>query len=498
MSERRHRIPAKHPDRPVLRGIRPGFGPAIALILLVSANGCHNPGPVGPPSAADTESQVRPESAVEKPAAEFEPEVSLRSAAENLPAALLNGPDYKVRDEVVARGYIHYYVIESRFGEFLAAGDDEVGERIREINAIAELRRLSKSEIITDSATDAAKRGYVAAKQVIDKPMETARGIPLGLARLFKRSKRQAEDAYDKVSEWYQSDDGDDASAQTGDGRAQEKGITQEKIRKVADLGIDESQDYLKGSLGFNRERRRLARRLGVDPYTRNAVLREELASMAWVATAGSFAANLILPDVPAPVGLLKDTQELVWNTKAIDLRLRNEAAVRRMGTNDDTLEAFFGNQRYTLSDQTRVVQAAERLHDVINRAELLHSAAQAQSREEARFYVRSAELLALYHEQRAPLEQLFEEEHGPIAARDEDGRLIVALPLDYLNWSRSTHDIASLMQGSLKRHALSTVPEVWIRGTVTERARQEIFRLGWTTHERAFEHLAPGGPNAG
>ncbi len=495
MSNRRKLVADRPLGRFVPRGIRPGFDWAVALALTLSLVGCQSPSPDTPP-AGNLEADAGTRSTADiLPAQDLEPEVSLRSAAEILPAALLTGPYHKVRDEVLARGFVHYYDIESPYGEFVAAGDDDLRERIREINAIAELRRLSKSEVIADSATDAAIRSYVAAKEVVDKPWETAKGIPSGLERLFKRSKRQAENAYDDVSEWYQDDDGSNRPA---DAPEEGQGLTKDKIRKAADLGIGGGQDYLRGSLGFNREFRRLARRLGVDPYTRNAMLRHELASMAWTATAGSFAANWILPDVPAPVGLLTDTRELVWNTKAIDLLLRNEEAVRRMGIASDEFEAFFGNEHLTLSDQTRLVQAMERLHGAANRGELLRNAAQVQSREEARFYVRSAELLALYHEKRASIETLIEDEYGPVAARDQDDRLIVALPLDYLNWSRTAHDVAMAMHDSLKRQATSDVSEVWMEGTVSERAQRELNRLGWTVTERAFENLAARRQNAG
>lgn len=452
---------------------------AAAILLLAAA--CQGPGQTT--TAVEFEPEISPKKAVE-----FEPEVSLKSAADILPAALLSGRYHQVRDEVVARGFVHYYVIESRYGEFPASGDSEVRKLVREINAIAELRRLSKSQVITESATDAAKRGYVAAKAVIDKPMETAKGIPSGVARLFKRSKRQAEDAYDKVSEWYRDEDKAPVDGNTD--KPQTSGITTKKVRKAADLGIDEGQDYLKGSLGFNRERRRLARALGIDPYTRNARLRQELASMAWTATAGSFAANLILPDVPTPIGLLKDTQELVWNMKAIDLRLRNEDMVRRMDIGSARREAFFENETYTLSDQTRLVQALTRLDGVEKRARLLEEATRAQSREESRFYVRTAELLALYHEQRTALTKLIGGEHGPLAARDEDDRLIIALPLDYLNWSRSAHDTAEAMQKTLSQRNRSA-SEVWVEGIISDRAHQELHRLGWMVQARAFERLA-------
>lgn len=421
------------------------------------------------------------------PEATLEPAVVLRSAADILPERLLNGSNHSVRDEVMARGFVHYYVIETPYGEFLAAGDGEVRERIREIDAIAALRRLSKSEVLTESASDAAKRSYVAAKEVIEEPWETAKAIPSGLTRLFKRSKRQVEDAYDDVSAWYKDGGVDDAAPQNDEAHQQKARLSLEKIRKAADFGIDEGQDYLKGSLGFNREFRRLARQLGVDPYTRNAVLRQELISMSWTATAGSFAANIVLPEVPAPIGLLQNTRELVWNTKAFDLRLRNEEAVERMDVESSQREAFFNNERFTLSDQTRLVQAIERLRGVRNRGQLVADAARAESREETRFFVRSAELLALYHERRAPIEELIDDGHTPVAAQDLKGRLVVVLPLDYVNWSRLALDTATVVHGSLRARDRGVASEVWVEGTVTPRARRELLRLGWTVQDRAL-----------
>ena len=110
----------------VPRGIRAGFGRAGALVLLLSVIGCQSPGSATPQaneSAAEDKEQAAAEAFSAK---ELEPEVSLRSAADILPETLLTGPYHTVRNEVVARGFVHYYVIESPYGEFLAAGDDEV------------------------------------------------------------------------------------------------------------------------------------------------------------------------------------------------------------------------------------------------------------------------------------------------------------------------------------------------------------------------------------
>jgi hypothetical protein len=156
-----------------------------------------------------------------------------------------------------------------------------------------------------------------------------------------------------------------------------------EKIRDAADFGIDKGQSYLRGSLGFNREFRRLARRLGVDPYTRNAMLRQELTSMSWTAAAGSFAANMVLPEAPAPIGLLQSTRDLVWNTNTLDLRLLNEEAVERIGVGPSQREAFFDNEHFTLSDQTRLVQIIQRLECARNAGHFVVDATHAESSEE-------------------------------------------------------------------------------------------------------------------
>jgi hypothetical protein len=87
---------------------------------------------------------------------------------------------------------------------------------------------------------------------------------------------------------------------------------------------------------------------------------------------------------------------------------------------------------------------------------------------------VRSVELLALYHGRRAPIEELIEDRHTPVAAKDREGRLIVVLPLDYLNCSRLALDTATAMYGSLGARDRGVASEVWVEGTVTPRARGE------------------------
>ncbi len=69
-------------------------------------------------------------------AAQFEAPTN-RKAAEILPAELLKGPNYQVRETVVSYGYMHHWTVDSDFGTFEATGDGALRSLIREIYAIA-------------------------------------------------------------------------------------------------------------------------------------------------------------------------------------------------------------------------------------------------------------------------------------------------------------------------------------------------------------------------
>ncbi len=92
-------------------------------------------------------------------AAQFEAPAN-RKAAEILPAALLKGPNYQVRETVVSYGYMHHWTVDSDFGTFEATGDGALRSLIREIHAIAALNEVSKGEAFAGAITYAAKQPF--------------------------------------------------------------------------------------------------------------------------------------------------------------------------------------------------------------------------------------------------------------------------------------------------------------------------------------------------
>src|SRR5262249_59867103 len=91
--------------------------------------------------------------------------------------------------------------------------------------------------------------------------------------------------------------------------------------------------------LGYEQERRALAKRLGVDPYTTNHVLSEKMNDLAWVAFSGRLGLNTVVA-VVVPFSMVISattiTNDMVWDMKPADLLQLDEKKLRDMGISED------------------------------------------------------------------------------------------------------------------------------------------------------------------
>ena len=93
-------------------------------------------------------------------------------ASEILKPELLKGPHYVVRDPVPTASGMNQFTIDSDFGVFEADGNEMLLQRLKEIDAIARLQEVSR--------TDEFKKSLVAAAQ---SPLNSAKNI----ARIRRR-----------------------------------------------------------------------------------------------------------------------------------------------------------------------------------------------------------------------------------------------------------------------------------------------------------------------
>jgi hypothetical protein len=388
------------------------------------------------------------------------------AASDVAPAALLRGPHHTVAESVPTDGWTTRFTIRSDFGTFEAPGRAMLKTRVEELDALARLDEISKTSVFAESAKKAATKPYRAVKAVVEDPVETAKGIPAGVGRFFKRTYRKGrkavENAKDAKADADARERGENVPAAPGPDQGQSKGAV--------------AGDAAKDIFGWNSARRQWARRLAIDPYTTNEPLSEKLDDVAWAAFSGGFAIGVAMPGLPGPVGTVQTASQLVWDLSPVDLEARNERALSLMGIEGRTVRDFFRNGWFTPTLQTRLVTALEALKGVAGRREVIVTAALAPSEEEAQFLVGAVEMLATLHEKDVPLERLAVDE-GMVSGRDRTDAVVLPIPDDYVSW---TEEIA----GVFEAYAPARAKGVWLAGRLSPRAKDAAGALGFAVHE--------------
>jgi hypothetical protein len=130
--------------------------------------------------------------------------------------------------------------------------------RVAEVPAVIELRNTSKTKVFARSVATNAVRSETAAGQMILNPVATTRGLPGGVSWFFGRVGHGAQ----KIKE---------AATEPAEASAGEKSV------QVATRTGRATRDVF----GYEQERRELAKRLHVDPYTTNPILSKQLDDVA-------------------------------------------------------------------------------------------------------------------------------------------------------------------------------------------------------------------------
>ena len=75
-------------------------------------------------------------------------------AADLLPPALVKGPHFTVADPVRTEGYFYEFIVQSDYGSFPAVGTSMLYVRLGEVQALAALQEVSKSDVFISAAGD--------------------------------------------------------------------------------------------------------------------------------------------------------------------------------------------------------------------------------------------------------------------------------------------------------------------------------------------------------
>lgn len=403
--------------------------------------------------------------------ADYDSDTLTIAAASLLPSAMLQGKHYKIADDVLVSGYMNHFTVDSDFGQFTAVGNRSLKKLLHEINAIAELRRMTSATVATDAAVDAVANTGKSLAALASDPQGTVNNLGAGVSRLFKRTSKTAKAASESATEAASAKETDNESKEDGD---------------QSNVASQVSSAYL----GIGKAQRKIASELKVDPYSDNPVLQAELGRVAKISGTAGKVTSLLVP-VPSVVDAAASVSNMVWTLSPTDLAIQNQETLQGLGYDDELIQRFFSNEIYSPTQQTAFVAAVKSLGKAKGSEELLRNAVAVETAIEGEFMIRSVLLTQIYHEKIDAVEKILSTPSGlvPIAIT-KSGAGIVFAPLDKLLWTKQVEAAISELAEAMDQSGGVASRQLWVEGDVSDLARNNIKTRDWSDTSEAFDKL--------
>jgi hypothetical protein len=407
-------------------------------------------------------------------------------ASDFLDASLLRGPDFVIEDKVTSDGVFNTYTVTSNFGVWKVQSTSLAAMRTHEVAAIAKLKEVDKIAVAAGGVAQGAigiGKGVVG---VATHPVETVTGLPDGLGRLFGRIGRGASRTTEKLGDDKYQGDVENLSAPPT------PAPSQSTAGKTADAVGGVAADLI----GVNGAMREWAKKLRVDPYTRNEVLHTELRNVAQYDAGGRFSVNL------APGGIIltalsttATVNDLIWMKEPDELVTLNESRLKQMGVTPEVSRAFRLNPQYNLTRQVRLVASLDALPAVQGRNEFVARAAGAKTDADAQFYMETAMLADLFNRTQAPLVMIVPNLPGACVLAVGE-RFACLYPLDYVFWTEQVAAHVDRITNVAKEKYSNAKREIWLTGKTTSRTATEFGARGWMVREKSLKLISEDAAN--
>jgi hypothetical protein len=377
-------------------------------------------------------------------------------------------------DPVRGDGLMHLFVTDSRFGKFAAYGRAALELRVREIHALTELAKTSNVAIVADGVEHGMESEVKTAVAVITHPVGTVAGIPQGIAHLFHGYTAQ----------------GQEILADAGRAGNSSGGVA--SARNVLYQGEGAARRYGERYLGVTAAERRWYRRLGVSPYTDNTVLRDAVRRAARTEAVGSFGVKFAsLPTIPG-IELTQRAVDAIYNEDPAAVRARARKTLAGYGLGSGEIESWLNAPLLNPARQVVLLTIAGELDGIAGHAELFRHSLGLTSNAEVQVYLLSAGLLVQAHRSH-PLVSIAPEVRLPSGQR-ADGRVVVCGWFEAVYWTEEVAKGEEQLRASLPAESRTAGRELWLAGTLSDRARSELQARDWVLHELP---QAPSGDTA-
>jgi hypothetical protein len=358
--------------------------------------------------------------------------------------AAAQGPGYKVDPVVPSDGFLRLFTFDTSHGQFQVDGIELAKQRVRELQALHRLTRMSESDVFTNSLKQAGMAPVRFGADLVTKPGETINRTVSGIGNMFSRI---------------------------------EAGVQNNKA----------SRDSLAGSLiGTDAARRQIAIELGVDPYTDFRPLAQRLDAIAKASALGGLSVKAVLMAVPGPGGMIVSStstassiQDTLREKTSAQIVQQVRSSLQHLKVSAASSARLIDNRLYTPADLLIMTNALARLK--AGKTELfIARAAQADTRDVAFFQRRRAELLAAKSNELGGIVEFVSVANFPLN-RTRDGTIVALFPLDDVSWTEPSAQAFTAVTEQLRQLGYQRSPVLATPAAVTPMASEELKKLGWT-----------------
>ncbi len=365
------------------------------------------------------------------------------------------GPSHRVRESVPTDGYMAHFSIDSDFGDMQVVGTELARVRIHELAAIRKLLEVSRSDLFAEGMRRSIEQPVAAVKNIAKDPVGSVKAVPRTVGHFFQKIGQTVENAAANSRD--RRERGEDSQVGAGIGSA------------------------AKGLIGFEAARLECARQLGVDPYSDNERLQQEIDRISWVFFSGGLPLRIGAMAISGGASMALTATKVVglpdeiYSLTPSELALRNQQDLAVMGVPEDQIRRFLSNEALSITLRVSIIRSLKALGNLRGSAAVAEVAANCETRRQVEFLNQALILLARQQQSGKSRYSSLEVVGRLPGAIDETGVLQISAPVDYVSWTPEVAEFAR------REDLIGRKPTLLLGGGATERTRSELKALGWT-----------------
>ncbi|MDQ8182054.1 hypothetical protein [Pelagicoccus sp. SDUM812005] len=385
------------------------------------------------------------------------------------PQVKLRTEAYTVSPMVEVREFAYTFRVTSTYGNFQVRGVPQLETLLHELEVIRKLAEVSQSEAFASSLSSSLTSPVATTVGVAKRPVAAVTGLPGGVVRYLGGKLYQVRRGSDKALESYREYRSKDDKEEPEPTVEEPKGKKKKLVSSAGKLS--------RKHLGHDSAKRRWARQLGVDPYSKNEVLQEALGRIAWASSLGGFAGDFAVPSSEV-FSYAGKARELVWDRPAHQLEREIVDTLKDLGLEKGLIHEFRDTPIYSLTEKMELCFGFKSLKDSGDIAFLVDFALRAENDEDAELMIRTLEVLVSYSERVARIATIGER-RGMLYACSDRGYDIYPLAVDYLHWTPLVYEAL------LSEELMAEKREIWVSGQVSPIAKLQLREHGWLVFEQ-------------